>query len=102
MLPPESLVCCGHEYTLANGAFAQAVDPHNAALRHRLDEVRAMRQAGRPSLPVALASELATNPFLRVDTPAVRDAVAHRLGRTPIDRVETFATLRQWKNDFRA
>ena len=101
-LPPESLVCCGHEYTLANGAFAQAVDPHNAALRHRLDEVRAMRQAGRPSLPVSLASELATNPFLRVDTPAVRDAVAHRLGRTPLDRVETFATLRQWKNDFRA
>ena len=101
-LSPASLVCCGHEYTLANGAFAQAVDPHNAALRRRVEEARAMRQAGRPSLPATLGSEIATNPFLRVDTAPVRDAVAHRLGRAPTDRVETFATLRQWKNEFRA
>ena len=101
-LPPASLVCCGHEYTLANGAFASAVDPHNPALRERLQDARVMRQAGRPTLPVTLASEIATNPFLRVDTDAIRAAVSHRLGRAPADRVETFATLRQWKNDFRA
>lgn len=101
-LPPTSLVCCGHEYTLANGAFASAVDPHNPALRDRLQDARAMRQAGRPTLPVTLASEIATNPFLRVDADAIRAAVSHRLGRPPADRVETFATLRQWKNDFRA
>jgi hydroxyacylglutathione hydrolase len=101
-LPAASLVCCGHEYTLANAAFASAVDHHNPALRRRVEEARSMRQAGRPTLPVTLASEVATNPFLRVDTDAVRAAVAHRLGRPPADRVETFATLRQWKNDFRA
>ncbi|KRA52438.1 hydroxyacylglutathione hydrolase [Pseudoxanthomonas sp. Root65] len=101
-LPAASLVCCGHEYTLANGAFASAVDPHNPALRERLQDARVMRQAGRPTLPVTLASEIATNPFLRVDTDAIRAAVSHRLGRAPADRVETFATLRQWKNDFRA
>ena len=101
-LPASSLVCCGHEYTLANGAFASAVDPHNPALRRRIEEARGMRQAGRPTLPVSLASEVATNPFLRVDTEAIRDAVTHRLGRSPADRVETFATLRQWNNDFRA
>jgi hydroxyacylglutathione hydrolase len=101
-LPPESLVCCGHEYTLANAAFALAVDPDNPALRHRTEEARAMRHAGRPTLPSTLAQELATNPFLRVDTPAVRTAVARRLGRAPADRVETFAELRRWKNDFRA
>ncbi|MBD9469325.1 hydroxyacylglutathione hydrolase [Pseudoxanthomonas sp. PXM01] len=101
-LPDASLVCCGHEYTLANAAFASAVDPYNPALRHRIEEARGMRQAGRPSLPVTLASEIASNPFLRVDTEAVRAAVSHRLGRNPVDRVETFATLRQWKNDFRA
>lgn len=101
-LPEASLVCCGHEYTLANAAFASAVDPHNPALRHSVEEARVMRQAGRPTLPVSLASEIATNPFLRVDTEAVRAAVSHRLGRPPVDRVETFATLRQWKNDFRA
>lgn len=101
-LPASSLVCCGHEYTLANGAFANAVDPHNAALRERIEEARAMCQAGRPTLPVTLSSERLTNPFLRVDSEAVRAAVTHRLGRPPVDRVETFTTLRQWKNDFRA
>lgn len=101
-LPAMSLVCCGHEYTLANGAFASAVDPHNPALRDRVQDAHAMRQAGRPTLPVTLASEIATNPFLRLDADAIRAAVSHRLGRPPADRVETFATLRQWKNDFRA
>ena len=101
-LPASSLVCCGHEYTLANGAFATVVDPLNPVLRQRIEDVHAMRHAGRPSLPATLASEIATNPFLRVDADAVRAAVSHRLGRRPVDRVETFATLRQWKNDFRA
>ncbi|WAC64501.1 hydroxyacylglutathione hydrolase [Pseudoxanthomonas sp. SL93] len=101
-LPPDSLVCCGHEYTLANAAFALAVDPDNPALRHRTEEARAMRHAGRPTLPSTLAQELDTNPFLRVDAPAARAAVARRLGRPPADRVETFAELRRWKNDFRA
>ena len=101
-LPASSLVCCGHEYTLANAAFASTVDPHNPALHARIEEARGMRQAGRPTLPVTLASEVATNPFLRVDSDAVRAAVSHRLGKPAADRVEAFATLRQWKNDFRA
>ncbi|WP_411834544.1 hydroxyacylglutathione hydrolase [Pseudoxanthomonas mexicana] len=101
-LAPESLVCCGHEYTLANAAFARTVDPRNDALRHRIEEAQAMRQAGRPTLPTSLARELACNPFLRTDAPAVQEAVAHRLGRMPRDRVETFAELRRWKDGFRA
>lgn len=101
-LPGDTAVCCGHEYTLANAAFARAVDPANDALRRRTEEAQAMRNAGRPTLPSTLATELATNPFLRVDTPAVRTAVAQRLGHAPTDRVETFAELRRWKDGFRA
>ncbi len=101
-LPGVTAVCCGHEYTLANAAFARAVDPANDALRRRTEEAQAMRNAGRPTLPSTLATELATNPFLRVDAPAVRRAVAHRLNRDPVDRVETFAELRRWKDGFRA
>ena len=101
-LPGDTAVCCGHEYTLANAAFARAVDPANDALRRRTEEAQAMRNAGRPTLPSTLATELATNPFLRVDTPAVRTAVAQRLGHAPTDRVETFAELRRWKDGFTA
>ena len=101
-LPGDTRVCCGHEYTVANAAFARTVDPRNDALRDRSAEAGAQRAAGRPTLPATLASELAANPFLRVDTPAIRSAIASRLGREPTDRVETFAELRRWKDGFRA
>ena len=50
-LPGETLICCGHEYTLANAAFATTVDPGNAALRERAAEVRRLRATDQPSLP---------------------------------------------------
>ncbi len=101
-LPGETLVCCGHEYTLSNAAFALHVDPANAALQRRQQEAQAMRHAARPTLPISLKSELATNPFLRTDAPEIRAAVARRLQRAPIDEVEVFAELRRWKDEFRA
>ena len=101
-LPGDTAVCCGHEYTLANAAFARAVDPANDALRRRTEEAQAMRSADRPTLPSTLALELATNPFLRVDATAIRKAVTARLGRQPVDRAEVFAELRRWKDGFRA
>ena len=101
-LPPATGVCCGHEYTLANAAFARVVDPDNVALRRRQEEAIAMRHAARPTVPSTLAQELACNPFLRVDAPAVRAAVAVREPGAEADRVETFAALRRWKDGFRA
>jgi hydroxyacylglutathione hydrolase len=101
-LPPTTAVCCGHEYTLANAAFAQAVDPANDALRRRTEEANAMRQSALPTLPSTIAMERDTNPFLRVDAPAVRAAVEARLGRAATDRIEVFAELRRWKDGFGA
>ena len=100
-LPGDTRVCCTHEYTLANAAFALTVDPGNTALCERVAEVRALRAASKPSLPSTIALEAATNPFLRCDSPAVRDAIATRLGHIPTDRIETFAELRRWKDGFR-
>lgn len=101
-LPGDTQVCCGHEYTLSNAAFALQVDPANAALQRRQQEALAMRHAARSTLPISLRSELATNPFLRTDAPAIHAAVAQRLSRAPVDEVEVFAELRRWKDDFRA
>lgn len=101
-LPGATQVCCGHEYTVANAAFARRVDPDNPALRRRSQEAEAMRHAGMPTLPSTLAAERAANPFLRIDSAAIQAAMTHRLGRPPRDRVEAFAGLRLWKDDFRA
>lgn len=101
-LPGDTRVCCAHEYTASNAAFAQVVEPGNAALRARADEVRALRAAGASTLPSTIALERATNPFLRCDAAAVRKAAAARLGHAPADRIDTFAALRAWKDGFRA
>jgi hydroxyacylglutathione hydrolase len=101
-LPGGTRVCCGHEYTLANAAFAGVVDPDNPALRRRTEDATAMRQTGRPTLPSTIADERAANPFLRVDDAAVGMAIAARLGRAAVDRVEVFAELRRWKDGFSA
>lgn len=101
-LPDDTRVCCGHEYTLSNAAFARVVEPDNPALRRRTEQAQAMRDAGRPTLPSSIAEERATNPFLRTHEPGVIAAIAHRLGRAPVDEVETFAELRRWKDGFRA
>ena len=100
-LPPETRVCCGHEYTEANARFAFAVDPHNCDLRHHADVIRDLRARGLPSLPGRIAIERACNPFLRVDAPAVRASLARHEGREPQDSIEAFAALRAWKDAFR-
>lgn len=100
-LPANTLLCCGHEYTAANGRFAREIEPRNAELSARLQEVAALRARQRPSLPVSLGSELATNPFLRTDTPAVI-AWCRRLPVLPSDRTARFAAVRAAKDGFNA
>jgi hydroxyacylglutathione hydrolase len=101
-LPGETRVCCGHEYTVANANFALAVEPGNAHLQERSVEARRLRLEGRPTVPTTLSAERDCNPFLRIDVPAVREAVAAHVGRPLGDRVDAFAELRRWKDGYRA
>jgi hydroxyacylglutathione hydrolase len=98
-LPAGTLVCCGHEYTEANGRFASAAEPENAARDARLAEVERLRAQGLPSLPSSVESERACNPFLRVDAPGIQASLRER-GVDAADRVAAFAALRSWKDGF--
>lgn len=64
-LPPETLVCCGHEYSESNARFALTIDPDNGALKARAAEIARQRAEGKPSLPTTIGEEADTNPFLR-------------------------------------
>ncbi len=99
-LPDETLVYCGHEYTLANIRFARAVDPHNALLAAREERAQRLRAAGLPTLPSTLGEERATNPFLRCAEPAVVESANKYLGARIADPVRVFAAIREWKNKF--
>ncbi len=95
-LPPDTLVCSGHEYTLGNARFALSVDPDNVALRARADRAGALRAEGLPTLPVPLSEELATNPFLRTGDAHIRTA----LGLADAPAVAILAELRARKDRF--
>ena len=98
-LPGPTRVYCGHEYTLANIQFAQAVEPGNAKLAARAAREAAKRGRGEPTLPSTIADELATNPFLRCTEPEVVLSAERRAGRK-LEPVEVFAEIREWKNNF--
>jgi len=93
-LPGETQLFCGHEYTLSNARFAIRIDPQNAALQARLASIEALRAAGKATLPVTLAEELETNPFLRADDAHIK---AH-LGMEGADPAAVFTELRERKN----
>ncbi|EAQ04307.1 hydroxyacylglutathione hydrolase, putative [Pseudooceanicola batsensis HTCC2597] len=95
-LLPETLIYSGHEYTLANMKFALSIEPDNPDLLARADKVQAQRDAGEATVPVTLAEELKTNPFLRCDTPQVAKAVGME-GAAPVD---IFAEVRKRKDNF--
>jgi len=95
-LPPETVIYSGHEYTQANGRFAETIDPDNPALQQRIRDIATARAAGQPTVPSTLELELATNPFLRAGDPGVQ---AH-LGMTGADPAEVFAEIRRRKDSF--
>lgn len=95
-LPPETLVCSGHEYTASNAKFAATIEPGNAALISRIEKIETARAQGRPTVPSLLSTERATNPFLRADSPEIQA----NLGLTGADPVDVFTEVRRRKDSF--
>ncbi|MEH2922648.1 hydroxyacylglutathione hydrolase [Samsonia erythrinae] len=64
-LPDDTVVCCAHEYTLANLTFSNAIwpeEPNIAAYLHKISQIREKSQS---SLPTTLGLERKINLFLR-------------------------------------
>ena len=96
-LPDDTMVYCGHEYTLANIRFAKTIEPDNTALAAR--EQRGRRSCSPPAsrrCPRRIGEEKAANPFLRADVPEVAKAV----GMAGAPAAEVFAEIRTRKNKF--
>ncbi|MDR2212319.1 MAG: hydroxyacylglutathione hydrolase [Pseudomonadales bacterium] len=99
-LPPDTLIYCAHEYTLSNLRFATAVMPDNAQLHERQRQDAAKRAVNEPTLPSALALELATNPFLRCAAPEVVTMAASVEDLPEHNPASVFGVLRRWKDRF--
>ena len=95
-LPDETVLYCAHEYTASNARFALSVEPGNTALQARAEEVRVLREAGKPTVPSVLGVEKATNPFLRPSSVELQRNIG-MLGR-PL--AEVFGETRRRKDAF--
>lgn len=100
-LPDETLICCAHEYTLANLAFARSLEPENIELAEWETEVRRLRALGKPSLPVSLGDEKRRNPFLRWDDGRIRKIVETHLTHSNPEAHEIFSVVRNLKDVFK-
>lgn len=93
-LPDDTRIYCGHEYTASNVKFALNIEPDNAALKARAEEVTKQRAAGQPTIPTLIGDEKKQNVFLRADVPSV----AAHLGMSGKSAVEVFGEIRDRKN----
>jgi hydroxyacylglutathione hydrolase len=100
-LPDDTRVYCGHEYTQKNLEFAVSLEPGNQAATKKLSDVRALRKAGKPTIPSTIAEEKATNPFLRTGSAELAATVRSRVPGIPAnDPVALFAAVRALKDRF--
>lgn len=103
-LPPQTQVYCAHEYTQSNLHFACAVEPNNPHLQTRFNEVQKLRANGKITLPTSIETELAHNPFLRVNTQEVCANVQQYdqslLQQANVEDWQVLGSLREWKNNF--
>jgi len=98
-LPDDTTVYCAHEYTESNAKFAFSVEPGNAELQQRVEEVKAKRVRGEPTVPSLLGEEKKTNPFLRVD---ISDEIRNNVGVKDGDSdADAFGKVRHAKDTFR-
>jgi hydroxyacylglutathione hydrolase len=94
-LPPATQIYCGHEYTVSNLRFAAHVEPQNQAIQKKLAWAIERTTAELPTIPSTVAEELETNPFMRVQQPAVQVFASGAQ-----DPVEVMRVLRTTKDSF--
>lgn len=99
-LPNSTLVYCAHEYTLANLAFAQHIEPDNTDIKDHIDKVEKLRANHLPSLPALLATEQKINPFLRTELKSMQERLTQLTQKPATTIAQTFGLLRQLKDNF--
>jgi len=94
-LPDNTLVFCGHEYTIQNLSFAKSVEPNNQEVLNKLQWARQRRADNQYCIPSSIGEEKLTNPFMRVMHPDVRKVT------NAADDVSCMKAVRAMKDNFK-
>ena len=100
ILPENTKVYCGHEYTQSNLAFAITVEPDNQFIKNKIKEVNNLRESDKETLPSDIGSELKINPFMRCEEKTVIDAATNYSGNQLKEPHEVLGVIRDWKDNF--
>eukprot|EP00871_Galdieria_phlegrea_P002293 jgi/Galph1/3064/GphlegSOOS_G1737.1 len=73
--PKNTLLFCGHEYTVRNLEFASVVDSNNQILKNKLAWSKQQVAKGHFTVPSTLEEEFLYNPFLRFRESCIMNAV---------------------------
>ena len=82
LLPEDTKIYCGHEYTLNNAKFCKKYDSENKDLQKKVEKIEKLIENGIPTIPSTLKEELECNIFLRAKD------------------IKTFSKLRDFKDNF--
>ena len=82
MLPENTKIFCGHEYTKQNSKFCIKHDEDNQNLKNKINENDKKLKKGLPTVPSTIKDELECNIFLKSDN------------------LEIFSKLRDLKDNF--
>ena len=94
--PNDTKIYCGHEYTKKNSDFCLSIDKNNYNLVGKIKEINKNIKNGMPTIPSILSDELSCNIFLRSNNLDIQK----QLGINSGDPIETFAKLRDLKDNF--
>jgi len=97
-LPEDTLICCAHEYTLANMKFAMHVLPQDVAIQDYYRKVNELRAKNQKTLPGILKNERKINLFLRTDHIDLINKINEETNMQQPE--EFFAWLRARKDNF--
>lgn len=95
-LPDDTLVYCGHEYTLSNAKFCNHLDPDNNILKTAYTKIKNLRERGLSTIPFELGKEKQINPFLRAD----QKEFTNSIGLQSNHAYDSFGAIRQQKDNF--
>ncbi len=82
LIPKETKIYCGHEYTLQNSKFCISIDKENLKLKKKILEIQKKINNNIPTVPSTLSDELECNIFLKAKD------------------IESFSKLRHLKDNF--
>jgi len=93
-LPLNTLVFCGHEYSIKNLIFGISIEQDNKKMKEKLEEFIEFRKFKKACVPTTIEEELDINIFLRTNLENVKEI----LGES--NETNALQKLRKLKDNF--